>query len=430
MYFYAVNCIYNQKTKKIEDWDMSKEKIVLAYSGGLDTSVAIKWLVDEGYDVVAACLDVGEGKDLDFIKEKALTVGAIESYVINAKEDFTHNYVGYAIKGNLMYEQKYPLVSALSRPLISKALVEVARETGATGIAHGCTGKGNDQVRFEAAIHALDPDLEIEAPIRDFHWSREEEIDYAKEHNVPVPIGKKSPYSIDCNLWGRANEAGILENPWNQAPDDAWGMSVSPEEAPDEPVFLDLTFEKGLPVAIDGTPMPLATLIKNLNKVAGDNGIGRIDKIENRMVGIKSREVYEAPGAAVIMTAHHELENLTLERDIAHYKPLIEQQITNMIYEAKWITPLFDALMAFVDETQKNVNGVVKMKLYKGNVTAVARKSSNSLYDENLATYTSADSFDQEAAAGFIKLWTLPATVYEQVNHVHSQAKDKVNNDW
>ncbi|KRL39267.1 argininosuccinate synthase [Lacticaseibacillus manihotivorans] len=407
------------------------KKIVLAYSGGLDTSVAIPWLKDKGYDeIIAVCLNVGQpGTDMDFIQKKALEVGASESYAIDAQDEFADKYVAPVIKSNALYEGDYPLVSALSRPLIIDHLVKIAHDHGATAIAHGSTGKGNDQVRFEAAIHALDPDLEIEAPIRDFHWSREEEIDYAKEHNVPVPIGKKSPYSIDCNLWGRANEAGILENPWNQAPDDAWGMSVSPEEAPDEPVFLDLTFEKGLPVAIDGTPMPLATLIKNLNKVAGDNGIGRIDKIENRMVGIKSREVYEAPGAAVIMTAHHELENLTLERDIAHYKPLIEQQITSMIYEAKWITPLFDALMAFVDETQKNVNGVVKMKLYKGNVTAVARKSPNSLYDENLATYTSADSFDQEAAAGFIKLWTLPATVYEQVNHVHSQAKDKVNND-
>ncbi|MCI1986295.1 MAG: argininosuccinate synthase [Lactobacillus sp.] len=402
------------------------EKIVLAYSGGLDTSVAIPWLKDKGYDeIIAVCLNVGQpGADMDFIQKKALQVGASESYAIDAQDEFADQYVAPVIKANALYEGDYPLVSALSRPLIIDHLVKIAHDHGASAIAHGSTGKGNDQVRFEAAIHALDPELKIEAPIRDFHWSREEEIDYAKDHDVPVPIGKKSPYSIDCNLWGRANEAGILENPWNQAPDDAWGMSVSPEEAPDEATYLDLTFEKGLPVAIDGTAMPLATLIKTLNKVAGDNGIGRIDKIENRMVGIKSREVYEAPGAAVIMAAHHELENLTLERDIAHYKPLIEQQLTNMIYEAKWITPLFDALMAFVDETQKVVNGIVKMKLYKGNVTAVARKSdTNSLYDENLATYTAADSFDQEAAAGFIKLWTLPATVYEQVNHVHSEEK-------
>ncbi|KRK73967.1 argininosuccinate synthase [Lacticaseibacillus nasuensis] len=398
-------------------------KIVLAYSGGLDTSVAIPWLQDKGYDVIAVCLNVGQpGADMTFIQQKALKVGAIQSYAIDAQDEFANEYVAPVIKANALYEGDYPLVSALSRPLIIAHLVKIAHEQGAVAIAHGSTGKGNDQVRFEAAIHALDPELKIEDPIRDFHWSREEEIDYAKDHNVPVPIGKKSPYSIDANLWGRANEAGILENPWNQAPDDAWGMTVSPEAAPDAPTYIDLTFEQGLPVAINGQTQPLADLIKALNKLAGDNGIGRIDKIENRMVGIKSREVYEAPAAAVIMTAHHELENLTLERDVAHYKPLIEQQLTNMIYEAKWITPLFDSLMAFIDDTQKVVNGVVKMKLYKGSAVPVARQSeTNSLYDENLATYTSADTFDQEAAAGFIKLWTLPATVYEEVNHVHSQ---------
>lgn len=403
------------------------DKIVLAYSGGLDTSVAIPWLQDRGYDVIAVCLNVGQpNADMAFIQKKALQVGAIESYAIDAQDEFADTYVAPVIKANALYEGDYPLVSALSRPLIIDHLVQIAHEHGAVAIAHGSTGKGNDQVRFEAAIHALDPQLKIEDPIRDFHWSREEEIDYAKEHNVPVPIGKKSPYSIDANLWGRANEAGILENPWNQAPADAWAMSVAPEEAPDQPVFIDLTFEQGLPVAIDGEAMKLADLIKHLNKLAGENGIGRIDKIENRMVGIKSREVYEAPAAAVIMAAHHELENLTLERDVAHYKPLIEQQLATMIYEAKWITPLFDALMAFVDHTQTVVNGVVKMKLYKGNATAVARKSdTNSLYDENLATYTSADTFDQEAAAGFIKLWTLPGTVFEEVNHVHSQKPEE-----
>lgn len=403
------------------------DKIVLAYSGGLDTSVAIPWLQDRGYDVIAVCLNVGQpNADMAFIQKKALQVGAIESYAIDAQDEFADTYVAPVIKANALYEGDYPLVSALSRPLIIDHLVQIAHEHGAVAIAHGSTGKGNDQVRFEAAIHALDPQLKIEDPIRDFHWSREEEIDYAKEHNVPVPIGKKSPYSIDANLWGRANEAGILENPWNQAPADAWAMSVAPEEAPDQPVFIDLTFEQGLPVAIDGEAMKLADLIKHLNKLAGENGIGRIDKIENRMVGIKSREVYEAPAAAVIMAAHHELENLTLERDVAHYKPLIEQQLATMIYEAKWITPLFDALMAFVDHTQTVVNGVVKMKLYKGNATPVARKSdTNSLYDENLATYTSADTFDQEAAAGFIKLWTLPGTVFEEVNHVHSQKPEE-----
>lgn len=394
------------------------KKIVLAYSGGLDTSVAIPWLMDRGYEVIAVNLNVGEmDKDVDFIKEKAITIGAIASYAINAEEEFAANYVAPVIKANALYEGEYPLVSALSRPLIIKKLVDIAHENGAVAIAHGSTGKGNDQVRFEAAIHALDPEMAIEAPIREFHWSREEEIDYAKEHNVPVPIGNKSPYSIDQNLWGRANECGILENPWNQAPEDAYALTVPVEEAPDTPEFIDLTFKEGLPVAIDGEELPLYKLILKLNKMAGAHGIGRIDHIENRLVGIKSREIYEAPGAAVIMTAHKDLEDLTFERDVAHFKPIIEQQITNTIYNGLWYSPLMDSLQAFVDDTQKVVNGVVKMKLFKGTATAVARKSdTNSLYDENLATYTSADSFDQQAAVGFIKLWSLPSTVYSQVN--------------
>ncbi|CAH1852541.1 argininosuccinate synthase [Convivina intestini] len=400
----------------------TKEKIVLAYSGGLDTSVAIPWLMDKGYDVIAVVLDVGQGgKDLDAIQKKGLAVGAIESIVIDAKDEFADEYVAPVILSNALYEGSYPLVSALSRPLIIKKLVEIAHENDAHAIAHGSTGKGNDQVRFEAAIHALDPNLAIEAPIRDFHWSREEEIDYAKDHGVPVPIGKASPYSIDANLWGRANEAGILENPWNQAPDDAWGMTVDPQDAPDEAQFIDLDFENGLPVAVDGQAMKLSALIQELNVIAGKHGIGRIDKIENRLVGIKSREVYEAPAAAVIMTAHKDLEDLTLERDVAHYKPIVEHQITDLIYNGMWISPLFDALMSFVVTTQAVVNGKVKLKLYKGSVQAVARQSEqNSLYNEQLATYTAADSFDQIAAAGFIKLWSLPTMVYEQVNHVHS----------
>lgn len=393
------------------------KKIVLAYSGGLDTSVAIPWLKDKGYEVIAVNLNVGEmDKDIDFIKAKALQVGAIESYAIDGMAEFADEYVAPVIKANALYEGEYPLVSALSRPLIIKKLVDIAHETGATAIAHGSTGKGNDQVRFEAAIHALDPDMAIEAPIRDFHWSREEEIDYAKAHNVPVPINLDSPYSIDQNLWGRANECGILENPWNQAPADAYELTVAPEDAPDEAEFLELTFDKGLPVAINGEQLPLYQLILKLNGIAGAHGIGRIDHIENRLVGIKSREIYEAPAAAVIMTAHKDLEDLTFERDLAHFKPIVEQQLTNMIYNGLWFSPLCDALSAFIDESQQVVNGIVKMKLYKGTATAVARKSGNSLYDEDLATYTSADSFDQEAAAGFIKLWSLPTTVYSQVN--------------
>lgn len=399
------------------------ETLVLAYSGGLDTSVAIPWLKEKGYDVIAVVLDVGQhGKDLAMIQAKALKVGAIQSLVIDAKAEFATDYVAPVIKANMLYEGEYPLVSALSRPLIIKKLVDIAHENNAVAIAHGSTGHGNDQVRFEAAIHALDPEMKIEAPIRDFQWSREEEIAYANAHGVPVPIVLDSPYSIDENLWGRAIEAGILENPWHQAPEEAYALTTAIEQTPDTPVFVDITFEQGVPVALDGVALPLADLINQLNELAGTHGIGRIDHIENRLVGIKSREIYEAPAAAVLMTAHKDLEDLTLERDVAHFKPIIEQQLANLVYEAKWVSPLFDSLMAFIDDTQKNVNGVVKMKLFKGNAIAVARQSAhNSLYDEDLATYTSASSFDQAAAVGFIKLWTLSNTVYEQVNHVHSQ---------
>lgn len=399
------------------------ETLVLAYSGGLDTSVAIPWLKEKGYDVIAVVLNVGQhGKDMDMIQAKALKVGASQSIVIDAQAEFATDYVAQVIKANMLYEGEYPLVSTLSRPLIIKKLVDIAHENNAVAIAHGSTGHGNDQVRFEAAIHALDPDMKIEAPIRDFQWSREEEIAYANAHGVPVPIVLDSPYSIDENLWGRAIEAGILENPWHQAPEEAYALTNAIENTPDTPAFVDVTFEQGVPVALDGVALPLADLINQLNELAGAHGIGRIDHIENRLVGIKSREIYEAPAAAVLMTAHKDLEDLTLERDVAHFKPIIEQQLANLVYEAKWVSPLFDSLMAFIDDTQKNVNGVVKMKLFKGNAIAVARQSAyNSLYDEDLATYTSASSFDQEAAVGFIKLWTLSNTVYEQVNHVHSQ---------
>lgn len=399
------------------------ETLVLAYSGGLDTSVAIPWLKEKGYDVIAVVLNVGQhGKDMDMIQAKALKVGASQSIVIDAQAEFATDYVAPVIKANMLYEGEYPLVSALSRPLIIKKLVDIAHENNAVAIAHGSTGHGNDQVRFEAAIHALDPDMKIEAPIRDFQWSREEEIAYANAHGVPVPIVLDSPYSIDENLWGRAIEAGILENPWHQATEEAYTLTNAIENTPDTPAFVDIAFEQGVPVALDGVALPLADLINQLNELAGAHGIGRIDHIENRLVGIKSREIYEAPAAAVLMTAHKDLEDLTLERDVAHFKPIIEQQLANLVYEAKWVSPLFDSLMAFIDDTQKNVNGVVKMKLFKGNAIAVARQSAhNSLYDEDLATYTSASSFDQEAAVGFIKLWTLSNTVYEQVNHVHSQ---------
>ena len=395
---------------------MTKEKVVLAYSGGLDTSVEIAWLKNKDYDVIACCVDVGEGKDLEAIKQKGLAVGAVESIVIDAKEEFASEYCLTALQGHAYYENKYPVVSALSRPLIVKHLVAIANEYGATAIAHGCTGKGNDQVRFEVGIHALAPEMKIEDPIREVHWSREEEIDYAKKNGIPVPINKKSPYSIDENLWGRANECGILEDPWTAAPADAYDRTVALEDTPGTPDVITISFEHGVPTKLDGEELPLAQLIMKLDKIAGKHGIGRIDHVENRLVGIKSREVYECPAATVLMKAHKDIEDITLEREMAHFKPLIEKQIADMIYNALWFSPLMKALQAFLKESQKDVNGVVRVKLFKGNVICEGRKSPNSLYDEKLATYTSADEFDQEAAAGFIKLYGLPQQVYAQVH--------------
>lgn len=393
---------------------MVKEKVILAYSGGLDTSVAITWL-NKDYDVIAVCMDVGEGNDLDFIHDKALKVGAIESHVIDVKDEFAEDYVLVALQGHTFYEQKYPLVSALSRPLISKKLVEIAHKTRATTIAHGCTGKGNDQVRFEVSIASLDPKLKVIAPVREWKWSREEEINYAKANGVPIPADLDSPYSVDQNLWGRANECGVLENPWNEAPEDAYDLTVAPEAAPDSPAYVNIDFEAGVPVALDGKKIKLADLILELNDLAGQHGVGRIDHVENRLVGIKSREIYECPGAVTLLAAHKEIEDLTLVRELAHFKPIIENELSNLIYNGLWFNPATEALIAYLKSTQQVVNGTAKVKLYKGSVTVVARKSDNSLYDENLATYTSADTFDQDAAIGFIKLWGLPSKVHAEV---------------
>ncbi|EDH0938063.1 argininosuccinate synthase [Listeria monocytogenes] len=395
---------------------MAKKKIVLAYSGGLDTSVAIQWLVESGYEVIACCLDVGEGKNLDFIKEKAITVGASESYTIDAKEEFAEDFALIALQAHAYYEGKYPLISALSRPLIAKKLVEVARQEGASAIAHGCTGKGNDQVRFEVAIHALAPDLKVVSPVRDWKWSREEEINYAKEHDIPVPIDLDNPFSIDQNLWGRSNECGVLENPWTTPPEAAYDLTVSLEDAPDTADIVEITFDAGIPISLNGENMSLANLILTLNEIAGKHGVGRIDHIENRLVGIKSREVYECPAAVTLITAHKELEDLTFVREVAHFKPIIEQKISETIYNGLWFSPLTEALVAFLKSTQKFVNGTIRVKLFKGHAIVEGRKSPNSLYDENLATYTSSDTFDQDAAVGFIKLWGLPTKVSAEVN--------------
>lgn len=388
-----------------------KEKVVLAYSGGLDTSVAIKWLQEQGYDVVACCLDVGEGKDLAFVQQKALQVGAVNSYVIDAKEEFAQNFALVALQAHTLYEGKYPLVSALSRPLIAKKLVEVAEKENAVAVAHGCTGKGNDQVRFEVSIKSLNPELEVLAPVREWKWSRDEEIAYAEKHGIPIPVNLDSPYSIDQNLWGRSNECGILEDPWAAPPEGAYDLTKPLEKTPDTPEIVEIAFEQGVPVSIDGVRYTLSELILKLNERAGEHGVGRIDHVENRLVGIKSREVYECPGAVTLLKAHKELEDLTLVKEVAHFKPLIEQKMAEVIYNGLWFSPLQNALSAFLKETQTHVTGVVRVKLFKGHAIVEGRKSEYSLYDEKLATYTKDDAFDHHAAVGFIELWGLPTKV-------------------
>lgn len=396
---------------------MAKEKIVLAYSGGLDTSVSIKWLQEKyGYDVIALAIDVGEGKDLDFIKQKALKVGAIKAITIDAKDLLANEYILPSLKANALYEGKYPLSSALSRPLISKLLVDVAEQEGAVAVAHGCTGKGNDQVRFEVSIQALNPALSVVAPVREWGMNRDEEIAYAEKNGIPIPVDLDNPFSIDANIWGRACEAGVLENPWNEAPEEAFEWTNPIENTPDEPEYVEISFEKGVPVALNGIPKKLSSLIQELNVIAGKHGVGRIDHIENRLVGIKSREVYENPAALVLINAHKEMEFLTLPREVTQFKSQIESQYAKMIYEGLWYSPLRPAIDAFIEETQKTVTGTVKIKFFKGNHVVVARKSPVSLYNEDLATYSANDLFDHNAAVGFIKLWGLPTKVYSEIH--------------
>ncbi|MFH1784065.1 MAG: argininosuccinate synthase [bacterium] len=389
------------------------KKIVLAYSGGLDTSVILKWLKDK-YEcpVVALVADVGQKENFDAIKKRALKTGASKVIVADLKKEFVNEYVFPTLMANAVYEGKYLLATALSRPLIAKKLVEVAHKENANAVAHGCTGKGNDQVRFEVTIMAEDPAMSILAPLRDWELkSREEEIEYAKKHHIPITIKKDKIYSIDKNLWGVSIECGVLEDPWHEAPAGAYQVTTSPEKAPGKALYVEIYFDKGIPKKINGKTYEPVALIEKLNKIGGANAIGRTDLVEDRLIGIKSREIYEAPAATILHMAHRELEHLVLERDTLYYKELISSRYAQLTYTGLWFSPLKEAFDAFVSSTQKYVTGTVKVKLYKGNCIIAGRKSLYSLYNENLATYTQSDTFDHRAAKGFIDLWGLPLKV-------------------
>ncbi|PPG39916.1 argininosuccinate synthase [Pseudoclavibacter sp. RFBA6] len=388
------------------------ERVVLAYSGGLDTSVGIGWLKDAtGKDVVALAIDVGQaGEDMEKVRQRALDCGAVESVVIDAREEFASDYIVPALKANALYQKRYPLVSALSRPLIAKHLAKTARELGADSIAHGCTGKGNDQVRFEAAVAAVAPELTSIAPVRDLALTRDKAIVYAQEHNLPIEQSKKSPYSIDQNVWGRAVETGFLEDPWNPPIEDLYTYTKSPDEAR-EPTEVTVTFEQGVPVKINGEALSPIQVVELMNTLAGDQGVGRIDVVEDRLVGIKSREIYESPAGLALIEAHEHLEDLTLERDVARFKRGIEAEWSNLVYDGLWFSGLKRSLDAFINHTQEHVSGEVRMTLHGGRAVVTGRRSEESLYDYSLATYDTGDTFDQSHAKGFIELWSLPSKI-------------------
>jgi argininosuccinate synthase len=392
-----------------------RDRVVLAYSGGLDTSVLVRWLIEEkGLDVIALSADLGQPGDMEAIRLKALQTGAMASEVVDAREMFASDFIIPALCANALYQGSYPLATALARPLIAKLQVEAAQRHAARYVAHGCTGKGNDQVRFEVATAALDPALEVIAPMREWKMTREGEIEYAKKWEIPVPVTADSPYSIDENLWGRSCECGVLEDPWIEPPEDAYEWTTSPEQAPDKPEYIEIGFEQGTPVALDGEATDLVNLISRLNESGGRHGIGRIDVVEDRLVGIKSREIYEAPAATILITAHGDLEKLTLTREALSGKRTLEQRVAEMVYEGLWFSPLNQAAIGFNRTLQARVSGTVRVKLYKGRATVVGRRSANSLYDIGLATYDKADVFDHSAAQGFIKLWGLPLKVWAQ----------------
>ena len=398
------------------------DKVILAYSGGLDTSVAIKWL-EERYNskVITLTVDIGNVPDLEVIRQKALKVGAIKALVVDAKETFIKSFVFPALQADAVYEGQYPLATALGRPLIARLLVEAAKKEEATVVAHGCTGKGNDQVRIDVGVAALAPELKVIAPAREWQMTREQTIEYARAHDIPVPVTKGSPYSIDQNLWGRSIESGALEDTWNEPPGDVFLWTKSPEKTPARPAYLEIGFDKGIPVSLDGRKLEPVALVQKVHDLAGKHGIGRIDHVENRLVGIKSREVYEAPAAVVLLKAHQALEGLVLSKEQLRFKAKVAAEYADLIYNGLWFTGMRRDLAAYVESTQRYVTGTMKAKLFKGNCQIVGRKSPYSLYDYSLATYDKGDAFDQSASPGFIHIWGLPARTQAKVQPESSE---------
>lgn len=399
-----------------------RDKVVLAYSGGLDTSVAIRWIQEEyDLDVIAVSIDVGQPPSQDDIIARAMRNGALKAELIDAKDEFINEYAWTVLKSNAMYQGVYPLSTAVARPLMVKKLVEVANREGAKYIAHGCTGKGNDQVRFDVGIVSLNPDLKIIAPMRDHPTTREQEIEYARERGIEIIVKKESPFSRDENLWGSSCECGALEDPWAEPPAGVWQNTTDPEKAPDVPEYVEIEFENGVPVALNGKKMKGVELVEALDRIAGRNGVGRIDHVEDRLIGIKSRETYECPAAVTLITAHRAIEGLTLPRDTIEFKRTLEQKMCQIIYDGLWFDTLRGAIMAFIDKTQETVCGTVRIKLYKGSCSVVGRKSKNSLYDAGLSTYAEGDTFDHTSAVGFIYCWGLPGRTSAGVRRKNSK---------
>jgi argininosuccinate synthase len=392
------------------------DKVILAYSGGLDTSVAVKWL-EEKYDlkVVTLTVDIGNVTDLEAIRQKALKVGAIKALVVDARKSFIESFVFPALQADAVYEGRYPLATALGRPLIARLLVETARKERARVVAHGCTGKGNDQVRIDVSVAALASELKVIAPARTWNMTREQTIEYAGAHDIPVPITRASPYSIDENLWGRSIECGVLEDTWNEPPEDVFLWTKSPEKTPARPAYLEIGFDHGIPVSLAGKKLEPVALVQRVHDLAGQHGIGRIDHVENRLVGIKSREVYEAPAAVVLLKAHQALEDLVLAKEQLRFKARVAAEYADLIYNGLWFTGMRQDLAAYVESTQRYVTGTIRVKLFKGNCRIVGRKSPYSLYDYSLATYDKGDAFDQSASPGFIHIWGLPARTQSKV---------------